>query len=133
MEIPDRDLTEKVIACAFAVHNDLGPGFLERVYENALAIELAEQGLQFQQQIRLTVYYRGREVGEYYADFLIENRLICELKAVITLSRQHEVQLVNYLAATGINTGLLINFGNSVNIRRKFRIYRDPVNREKPF
>ena len=133
MEIPERDIAEKVIACAFAVHNDLGPGFLERVYENALAIELAEHRLQFQQQVRLAVYYRGREVGEYYADFLVENRLICELKAVTTLSRQHEVQLVNYLAATGINTGLLINFGNSVNIRRKFRIYRDPVNRGKFF
>lgn len=133
MEIPDRDLTEKVIACAFAVHNELGPGFLEKVYENALAIELAEQGLQFQQQVRLTVYYRGREVGEYYADFLIDKRIICELKAVVTLSRQHEVQLVNYLAATGVDTGLLINFGNSVTIRRKFRIYRDPVNREKTF
>jgi len=130
MEIPDRDLTEKIIGCAYSVHNALGAGFLEKVYENALAIELTEQGLQFKQQARLGVRYRGREVGEYFADLLIENRLICELKAVDALTRQHEVQLVNYLAATGMDTGLLINFGNRVTVRRKFRNYQHPVHPE---
>ena len=91
MEIPDRDLTEKIIGCAYSVHNVLGAGFLEKVYENALALELTEQGLQFKQQARLGVHYRGREVGEYFADLLIERRLICELKAVEVLTRQHEV------------------------------------------
>ena len=130
MEIPDRDLTEKVIGCAYSVHNVLGAGFLEKVYENALALELTEQGLQFKQQARLGVHYRGREVGEYFADLLIERRLICELKAVEVLTRQHEVQLVNYLAATGIDTGLLINFGTKVTVRRKFRHYKYPVHPE---
>ncbi len=131
MEIPDRDLTEKIIGCAYSVHNVLGAGFLEKVYENALALELTEQGLQFKQQARLGVHYRGREVGEYFADLLIERRLICELKAVEVLTRQHEVQLVNYLAATGIDTGLLINFGTKVTVRRKFRHYKYPVHPEK--
>ena len=130
MEIPDRDLTEKIIGCAYSVHNVLGAGFLEKVYENALALELTEQGLQFKQQARLGVHYRGREVGEYFADLLIERRLICELKAVEVLTRQHEVQLVNYLAATGIDTGLLINFGTKVTVRRKFRHYKYPVHPE---
>ncbi len=128
-----KQLCDHVRQTAYEIHVYHGHGHLEKVYENALAIELAEQDLRFQQQVPLTVYYRGREVGEYYADFLIENRLICELKSVATISRQHEVQLVNYLAATGVDTGLLINFGNSVNIRRKFRIYREPVDREKSF
>ncbi len=131
MDIPNRDLTEKIIGCAYSVHNTLGAGFLERVYENALAIELTEQGLQFKQQARLGVRYRGREIGEYFADLLIERRVICELKAVDALTRQHEVQLVNYLTATGIDTGLLINFGNRVTVRRKFRHYQHPVHPEK--
>jgi GxxExxY protein len=130
MEIPDRDLTEKIIGCAYSVHNALGAGFLEKVYENALAIVLTEQGLKFKQQARLGVRYRGREVGEYFADLLIEHRLICELKAVDALTRQHEVQLVNYLAATGMDTGLLINFGNRVTVRRKFRNYQHPAHPE---
>ena len=130
MDIPNRDLTEKIIGCAYSVHNTLGAGFLERVYENALAIELTEQGLQFKQQARLGVRYRGREIGEYFADLLIERRVICELKAVDALTRQHEVQLVNYLTATGIDTGLLINFGNRVTVRRKFRHYKHPVHPE---
>lgn len=132
MGLIDADITEKIIGCAYAVHNAWGAGFLERVYENAMAIELNEQGLRFQQQARLGVEYRGRYVGEYFADLLVESRIICELKAVGALAPQHEAQLVNYLAATGINTGLLINFGKSVNVRRKFRLYVDPANPGKP-
>ena len=119
--LSNTNLTEKIIGCAYAVHNSLGGGFLEKVYENAMAIELAAQRLRFSQQARLGVYYRGNEVGEYYADLLVENCIICELKAVDILSKQHEVQLVNYLAATGIEIGLLINFGSSVAVRRKFK------------
>ena len=131
MALSDEGITKRIISSAFAVHNALGGGFLEKVYENAMVLELEEQGLVFRQQARLGVYYRGKEVGEYFADLLVENRVICELKAGEVLNRQHEVQLVNYLAATGINTSLLINFGKSVSVRRKFKIYRNPVNPEK--
>lgn len=128
----DKALTEKIIACAYRVHNTLGAGFLEKVYENAMAIELADQSLVVRQQVPLKVLYRGQVIGEYFADLLVKGRVICELKAVETLSRQHEVQPVNYLVATGIDTGLLINFGNSVTIRRKFKTYRKPVNPVNP-
>ena len=131
MALQDAGLTKKIIGAAYAVHNVLGVGFLEKVYENAMVLELQELGLNSQQQARLGVYYRGKEVGEYFTDLLVEERIICELKAVEVLSHQHEIQLVNYLAVTGIDTGLLINFGNSVSVRRKFRTYRNPVNPEK--
>jgi len=118
------DLTGKVIACAYQVHNDLGAGFLEKVYENALRIEVAEAGLAVRQQHPIPVKYRGVMVGDFYADLVIDGRLIVELKAVQELSRTHEVQLVNYLVATGINNGLLVNFGDSVAVKRKFREYK---------
>ena len=97
---------------------------LEQVYENALRIELVKQGLQVKQQAPIEVWYDGQVVGSYYADLLVENRVIVELKAVRSLTKAHEVQLVNYLTATGIDTGLLLNFGPSVEIRRKFREYK---------
>lgn len=131
MVLLDKGLTERVIACAYRVHNSLGAGFLEKVYENAMAVELEMQGIAFQKQAPLKVVYQGRVVGEYFADMLIENRVICEFKAMDRLFKEHEVQLVNYLVATGIETGLLINFGRSVEIRRKFRQYKNPVNLEK--
>ncbi len=131
MEWVDRDLTERVIACAFRVHGALGAGFLEKVYENAMVVELAEAGLGVRQQARLTVSYRGKQVGEYFADLLVEGRLICELKATDRIAKEHEVQLVNYLRATRVDTGLLINFGNKVMVKRKFRQYGNPVNPEK--
>lgn len=120
----DNNLTHKIIGAAYKVHNQLGAGFLEKVYENALRIELTKQGLQAQQQIPISVYYDGENVGDYYADIWVEERIIVELKAVQTLSKEHEVQLVNYLTATGLDTGLLLNFGASVQVKRKFRHYR---------
>jgi GxxExxY protein len=114
-------LTERVIGCAYSVHNALGPGFLEKVYENALRIELEEAGLGVTQQKPIPVLYRGQTVGEFFADLFVDNRLIVELKAVRQISQEHEVQLVNYLTATGVDDGLLINFGPSVIIRRKYR------------
>lgn len=117
-------LTRKVIGCAYKVHNVLGPGFLEKVYENALKFELAKQGISVHQQVRLPVWYEDRQVGVYFPDLLIEHRLVIEIKAGITLALEHELQLIHYLAATGIDNGLLINFGSSVQIRRKFREYR---------
>jgi len=118
------ELTEKVIGCAYKVHGELGTGFLEKVYENALRIELAEARLTVKQQHPIPVFYHGQVVGDFYADLMVEDRLIVELKAVQSLAREHEVQLVNYLAATGVDDGLLINFGPSVEVKRKFREYR---------
>ena len=117
-------LTRRIIACAYRVHNELGPGFLEKVYENALRIELAEEGLSVEQQPPVPVSYRGQMVGDFYADLIVEGRVIVELKAVQNMGKEHEVQLVNYLTATGVDDGLLINFGGSVEVRRKFREYK---------
>lgn len=118
------DLTQTIIGCAYKVHNTLGPGFLEKVYENALRIELQKAGLRVKQQQPINVRYDGEIVGEYYADLWVEERVVVELKASVTLAKEHEVQLVNYLAATGINDGLLINFGSSVQVKRKYREYK---------
>jgi GxxExxY protein len=126
----DDALTHKIIGAAFKVHNTLGPGFLEKVYENALRIELIKQGLQVQQQEAIKVYYEGEVVGDYYADLWVEKRIIVELKAVQSLTTEHEVQLVHYLTATGIDTGLLLNFGSSVEVKRKYRQYKPKENKK---
>ncbi|MFP4501879.1 MAG: GxxExxY protein [Candidatus Hydrogenedentota bacterium] len=117
-------LTEQIIACAYQAHNTLGPGFLEKVYENALHIELEEAGIEARQQVPIPVQYRGHVVGDFYADLWVADRVIVELKAVRQLAKEHEVQLVNYLQATGVEDGLLINFGPSVEVKRKFRTWR---------
>ena len=117
-------LAERIIGCAYRVHNELGPGFLEKVYENALKIDLEDKGLVVEQQCPISVRYRGRVVGDFHADLMVEKRMIVELKAVRNLAQEHEVQLVNYLTATGIEDGLLINFGSSVQVKRKFRTYQ---------
>src|SRR5882762_5136086 len=120
----DDDLTHKIIGCAYTVHNTLGPGFLEKVYENALRIELEQLGLEVKQHEPINVTYTGQVVGEYYCDLWVDDRVVIELKAAQVLVKRHEVQLVNYLAATGIDCGLLLNFGPSVQVRRKFREYK---------
>jgi GxxExxY protein len=122
--VKDDDLTQKIIGCAYKVHNALGPGFLEKVYENSLRIELEALGFEVKQQEPLNVFYAGRVVGEYYCDLWVNERVIVEVKAVQMLIKQFEVQLVNYLAATGIDCGLLLNFGPSVQVKRKFREYK---------
>jgi GxxExxY protein len=123
------NLTHKVIGCAYKVHGILGSGFLEKVYENSLTIELRKQGIYARQQVKLPVWYDGQQVGLYFPDLWIENQLIVELKAIVALAPQHEVKLIHYLAATGIDNGLLINFGDTVQIKRKFREYKPkPVN-----
>ncbi|HXC34656.1 MAG TPA: GxxExxY protein [Candidatus Acidoferrales bacterium] len=124
----DQQLTEKIIGCAMKVHSVLGPGFLESVYKNALAHELKKAGLTTDIEMPLTVQYDGIVVGEFSADMLIEGRLILELKANQTLVLANEVQLVNYLAATGIEIGLLMNFGGErLEFKRKTRTYRPTV------
>ena len=114
-----QDLSERIIAAAFKVHGELGQDFLEKVYKNSLAIELGENGIKYELEKPLVVKYHNKVAGEYFADMIVENNIIVEIKAVSTLSDTPEVQLVNYLKATGINVGLLLNFGKSVEIRRK--------------
>ena len=118
-------LSEAVIGAAFKVHNQLGFGFLESVYEKALCIELSRARVPYVPQAPVRVFYDDQVVGEFVCDLLIEDRLIVELKSVTELAPAHEVQVVNYLAATRIDTGLLLNFGPSkVTVKRKFREYR---------
>jgi GxxExxY protein len=126
----DEELTSKVIGCGFKVHNSLGSGFLEKVYENALRIELSRARIEVEQQVPVQVYYQGEVVGDFVPDLLIEGRLIVELKAIETLTKLHEAQLVNYLTATGLNIGLLINFGQSVQIKRKYRKFSPKSKKE---
>ena len=107
------DLTRTIIGCAFDVLNELGPGFLESVYEKAMLIALSESGVPVQCQAPIEVLFRGKSVGEFYADLLVDRKVIVELKAVPSpLSPIHEAQSINYLNATGIQIGLLLNFGN---------------------
>ena len=116
------DLTKTIIGCVYNVYNTLGAGFLESVYHQSLLIELRESGLTAQSQLPLDVFYRGDLVGAFFADIVVEDLIILELKAVDQLAKVHEVQLVNYLVATGKPVGLLINFGPSeVEVRRKVR------------
>lgn len=124
----DEELTKKVIGCAFKVHNSLGSGFLEKVYENALRIELSGAGLRVEQQIPIQVYYQGEVIGDFVSDLLVEKRLVVELKAIEKLTKLHEAQLVNYLTATGLDIGLLINFGKSVQIKRKYKNFKPKMN-----
>jgi GxxExxY protein len=114
-----RELSEKIIAAAFAVHKELGYGFVEKVYKNALAIELQENGIKCALEVPLRVLYHERTVGDYLADMIIDDKIIVEVKAISDLAAIHEVQLVNYLKATGLQIGLLINFGESVKVKRR--------------
>ncbi|MCS6848158.1 MAG: GxxExxY protein [Anaerolineae bacterium] len=119
------DLAGIVIGCAMKVHSALGPGFLESVYRNALVIELREAGYRVEVEKRLSVYYHEHLVGEFIADLIVDGTLIVELKAIQTLTTAHEVQLVNYLTATKIDEGLLLNFGaERLEFKKKFRVYR---------
>lgn len=115
-------LTEKIIGCAYNVYNRLGFGFLESVYEKSLLIEIQEAGLIYESQKPINVYYKERIVGEFKADLLVEDKIIVELKSVQNIAKAHEIQLVNYLVATGKPVGLIINFGeHKVEIKRKVR------------
>ena len=107
----DDKLTEKIIGLAFEIANSLGCGFLEKVYENALALELRENGFNVKQQWPIEVKYKNQIVGEYIADLLVNDEIIIELKAVKEIADIHKAQVINYLRATGLKTGLLFNFG----------------------
>jgi len=122
MEI--NDLTHLIIGCAYKVHNVLGFGFLEACYENALRIELEKLSVRVLQQEPLSVWYGDHVVGEYVPDLWLPEKLIIEIKSVQSLAKEHEVKLIHYLTATKIDDGLLINFGPSVQVKRKFREYK---------
>lgn len=112
-------ITDKIIRAYYTVYNQLGYGFLEKVYENALIIELRKEGLFVERQKPISVYYDNIIVGEYYADLVVDNSVILELKAAEGLIPEHEAQLLNYLKATKIEVGLLLNFGPKAQFRRK--------------
>jgi len=105
------DITERIIGCSYTVGKVLGYGFLEKVYENSLAIELEKNGLRYKQQYPVNVYYDDRIVGEYVADLLVEEKVLVELKSVKELANAHVAQCLNYIKATNHKICLLINFG----------------------
>jgi GxxExxY protein len=113
------DITEKIIKAYYKVYNTLGYGFLEKVYENALFMELMNMGFSVEKQKGIKVHYQEKEVGEYYADLIVNHCVIVELKAAEVLCEEHEFQLINYLKATGIEVGLLLNFGKEPEFKRK--------------
>lgn len=116
------ELTKTIIGCAFEVINELGSGFLESVYHNALRLALEQKGLSVVCQHAIAVIFRGQSVGDFYADLFVEGVVIVELKAVKALAPEHQAQVINYLKATGIEVGLLINFGNAkLEIKRLVR------------
>jgi len=120
------DLTDKIIGACYKVYNTLGSGFLESVYENCLIIELKKLELLVESQKSIQVFYDDQEVGYFIADIIVENKIIIELKAIKELAKIHEVQLVNYLTATGKDVGLLINFSSKeVQIKRKVRVLNE--------
>jgi len=114
-----RELTDAIICCFYTVYNTLGFGFLEKVYENALLLELAKRQITATAQWPITVYYGENPVGDYFADILVEGKVIVEVKAVKQLAPEHESQLLNYLRATEIEVGLLLNFGPQPQVRRR--------------
>jgi GxxExxY protein len=124
-------LSQKVIGEALHVHRVLGPGFLESIYQNALMLRLKKVGLAVESGQQIPVYFEEELVGNFIADIIVEDRLLLELKTVSTLVAAHEVQLVNYITATKIDAGLLLNFGSkSLEIKRRTRGYSAPTLQE---
>jgi GxxExxY protein len=118
-ELLHKELTNKIINCFYTVYNTLGFGFLERVYENSLLIELRKQGIKAEKQKPIRVYYTEQLVGEYFADIVVSDSIIVELKAAECIIEEHELQLINYLKGTDKEIGLLLNFGKRPEFRRK--------------
>ena len=119
MELIHKELTDLILKAFFDVYNELGYGFLEKVYQNSLYIELKSKGLKVEAQRQVKVNFKGFEVGEYYPDLIIEDKIILELKAAECIVEEHENQLINYLRATNIEVGLLLNFGRKPEFKRK--------------
>src|SRR5437016_5462629 len=119
MELLHKNITDKIIKGFYTVYNNLGFGFLEKVYENALFLELTGMGLYCEKQKPIKAHYNERVVGDYFADLIVNNSVIVELKAAEALIEEHELQLINYLKATEMEVGLLLNFGKEPIFRRK--------------
>jgi len=120
MELLHKEITEKIIQAYYKVYNTLGYGFLERVYENSMMIELKKMILNADKQYAIKVFYEGEIVGDYFADILVEGTIIIEIKAATQLKKEHMIQLRNYLKATDVEVGLLINFGEKPEFKRIF-------------
>lgn len=119
MNLLHKDLTDQILKTFYDVYNELGYGFLEKVYQNALYLELKNRGFYVEAQKQIKVYYKNAQVGEYYADLLVNDLVILELKATDGLVKEFEYQLINYLRATNIEVGLLLNFGEKPAFKRK--------------
>ncbi|OIQ96019.1 hypothetical protein GALL_220170 [mine drainage metagenome] len=113
------ETTDTILKCFYTVYNTLGYGFLEKVYENALLIEIQKNGLECKQQFSIPVLYDEKIVGNYFADLFVDNKILIELKAAENIAKEHELQLLNYLKATNIEVGLLINFGKKPEFKRR--------------
>lgn len=113
------DKTDVILKIYYEVYNELGHGFLERVYQNAMYFALLDAGFKVETQKRIKVWFRGKEVGDYFADIIVDDVIILELKSASSLCEEHELQLVNYLRATQIEVGLLLNFGREPEFKRK--------------
>jgi GxxExxY protein len=131
MELQNRDLTERIIAAAIRVHKELGPGFLEAAYEEALTIELAAAGMSFERQRLLPIFYREHLIGEHRLDFLVQGKIIVELKAIAALEDVHYAIVRSYLKAANLEDGLLLNFATPrLTIKRVGREYHPTTERE---
>lgn len=126
MEFKHKDITDNIIKAFYNVYNTLGYGFLEKVYENALFMELSEMGVHTVKQFPIEVYYKDKKIGQYFADLIVEDKVIIELKAAEAICKEHEFQLINYLKATEIEIGLLLNFGKKPQFKRKIFSNKNP-------
>ena len=132
MELLHKELTDRILQVFYDVYNELGYGFLEKVYQNSLYLELISRGFKVSAQKQIKVYYKGVEVGEYYADMLVNDLVILELKAADYIVQDFEWQLINYLRGTEIEVGLVLNFGIKPDFRRKvFENERKNLNNER--
>ena len=126
LKLAEQELTERIIGIFFAVYNELGYGFLESVYENALCIALREAGLDVTRQVPFVVEFHGQIVGDYRADLIVGGRVILEIKAIQALGNAQEAQLLNYLKASQLEVGLLLNFGPKAEFKRKVLSTKNP-------
>jgi GxxExxY protein len=131
MGLLHQELTDVIIKTFYEVYNELGYGFLEKVYQNSLYLELKNKGYKVEAQKKIIVYYKGTEVGEYFADLIIENTVILELKAADGIVKDFENQILNYLRATDCEVGLLLNFGKKPEFKRKIYENNRKIRKEK--
>ena len=127
MKFPHQELTKSIIGIFYDVYNEMGHGFLEKVYQNAMIVELQSRGFEIESQKRINVYYKRTIVGEYIPDIIVNNSVIVELKCVEYINESHQAQLINYLKSTECEVGLLLNFGNDPQFLRK--IYTNDINK----